>query len=73
DRPEDVGAAWDQAFAARRPILLEMVTDPNVPPLPPDVTLSQTTSYLAALLKGDPAALAVVRSTAKQWWATQFP
>ena len=37
DRPEDVGAAWDRALAADGPVLLEFVTDPQIPPLPPHV------------------------------------
>ena len=37
----DVGPAWDEALAADRPVVLEMVTDPNVPPLPPHVTVKQ--------------------------------
>ena len=35
ERPEDVGPAWDQALAADRPCVLEVVADANVPPLPP--------------------------------------
>jgi pyruvate dehydrogenase (quinone) len=69
DRPEDIAGAWDAALGADRPTLLEMVTDPNVPPLPPHVTATQTKSYLSALLKGDPDAIGVVVQTAKEWWA----
>ncbi len=35
--PEKLGAAWDEALAARRPVLLEVVTDPAVPTLPPEL------------------------------------
>jgi hypothetical protein len=35
---EDIVPDWDRALAADRPTLLEMVTDPNVPPLPPHIT-----------------------------------
>jgi pyruvate dehydrogenase (quinone) len=35
DAPDQVGPAWDEALAADRPVLLEAVTDPNVPTLPP--------------------------------------
>ena len=31
--PEKLGAAWDEALAADRPVILECYTDPNVPPL----------------------------------------
>jgi pyruvate dehydrogenase (quinone) len=33
--PEQLGAAWDEALAADRPYLIEVVTDPDVPLLPP--------------------------------------
>ncbi|GAB3536100.1 thiamine pyrophosphate-requiring protein [Arthrobacter tecti] len=33
--PDDVGAAWERALAADRPFVLDFVTDPDVPLLPP--------------------------------------
>ncbi|GAB3937241.1 thiamine pyrophosphate-binding protein [Micromonospora vulcania] len=36
DRPELVGAAWDEALAADRPCVLEAVVDAEVPLAPPD-------------------------------------
>jgi len=41
DKPADVAAAWDVALGADRSTLLEMVTDPNVPPAPPHVSAKQ--------------------------------
>jgi pyruvate dehydrogenase (quinone) len=41
DRPEDVEGAWREALAADRPVVLEAVTDPEVPPLPPHITLKE--------------------------------
>jgi pyruvate dehydrogenase (quinone) len=38
DDPDSVGAAWDEALGADRPVVLEAVTDPEVPPLPPHIT-----------------------------------
>jgi pyruvate dehydrogenase (quinone) len=73
DRPEDVGPAWERALAADRPCLLEMVTDPNVPPLPPDVSMQQAKAYLTALIKGDPEAIAIVKATVKETWESWFP
>lgn len=54
DAPDDVAPAWERAFAARRPVLLEARTDPNVPPIPPHLTLKQMNSYLKSLVRGDP-------------------
>jgi pyruvate dehydrogenase (quinone) len=67
-------SCWGSAaFASTRPTVVEMVTDPDVPPLPPHVSGQQARAYLAALLKGDSEALAVVRQTAKEWWDGLFP
>ena len=69
EKPEDVGVAWDAALAADRPTVLEMVTDPNVPPLPPHISMKQAKSYLEALVKGDPDAISVIKESARQMWA----
>lgn len=69
DDPEQVGAAWDWALAAQRPVLLEMMTDPNLPPVPPHVGTQQLRAYAAALLKGDPDARQLMVASARQWWA----
>ena len=68
DKPADVAAAWDEALRADRPMLLEMVTDPTVPPAPPHITAKQFRHYASALLHGDPQALQVVKSSAREWW-----
>jgi len=66
DRPEHVGAGWDQALAADRPVVFEAVTDPEVPPLPPHITLKQAKALSSALLAGDPNAGRIVRQSFKQ-------
>src|SRR5436305_14931217 len=35
DKPEQIVPAWERAFKADRPVVVEAVTDPEVPPLPP--------------------------------------
>jgi pyruvate dehydrogenase (quinone) len=55
DAPGQVGPAWDQALASDRPFVLEAVTDPEVPPLPPHITLDQARKLSSAILRGDPA------------------
>ncbi len=68
DRPEAIAGAWEQALSADRPMLLEMVTDPNVPPLPPHVGLKQARHYARALLHGDPDARQVVMASMREVW-----
>jgi pyruvate dehydrogenase (quinone) len=61
ERPEDVGPAWDRALAAGRPALLDVVTDPEVPPLPPHIRFEQAKEMAAALRRGDPARRDIIR------------
>ncbi|MGZ5026703.1 MAG: thiamine pyrophosphate-requiring protein, partial [Methylobacter sp.] len=53
DRPEQLTDAWDRALSADRPVVLEVYTDPNVPPLPPHITFDQARAYASAILLGD--------------------
>ncbi len=66
DEPEHVGPAWDEALAADRPTVIEALTDPEVPPLPPHITLDQAKALSSALLGGDPNAGRIVRQTFRQ-------
>jgi pyruvate dehydrogenase (quinone) len=66
ERPEAIGPAWDQALASDRPVVLEAITDPNVPPLPPHITLEQAKGYISALLKGDPDALGIIKQSFRE-------
>ncbi len=53
DEPEAVAGAWDEALAADRPCLLEFVTDPAVPPIPPHATWDQILATAESFIKGD--------------------
>jgi pyruvate dehydrogenase (quinone) len=66
DDPNQVSRAWDQALTAGRPVVLEAVTDPEVPPLPPHITIDQAKAMSSALLGGDPNAARIVRQTFRQ-------
>ena len=73
DRPQDIAPAWDRALAADRPTLLEMVTDPEVPPLPPHIEYKQAKAFLSALIKGDSESMRMVIASAKETWDSLFP
>src|SRR5881227_392392 len=64
DAAEQVADAWRDALGADRPVLLEAVTDPEVPPLPPHIELEQA-KHMAQALKGDPARGRIVREAVK--------
>ncbi|MGN6412721.1 thiamine pyrophosphate-requiring protein [Flexivirga sp.] len=65
ERPEDVPGAWDAAFASDRPVVLDIHTDPNVPPLPAHVSLKEAKGFMAAMRKGDPAETSVIKESVR--------
>jgi len=71
--PDQVGPAWDRALSADRPFVLDMVTDPNVPPLPPHITLKQARGFMGALLSGEPDAGSTLANTARQLVESLWP
>jgi pyruvate dehydrogenase (quinone) len=68
-KPEDIGPAWDEALALRRPVVVEAFTDPEVPPLPPHIELVQAKKLMESIIKGDPERWRVIKESAKQMWA----
>ncbi|MBM7488699.1 pyruvate dehydrogenase (quinone) [Bradyrhizobium sp. USDA 3686] len=66
DSPRLLGSAWEQALASEMPVVLEVKTDPEVPPLPPHITLQQAKNFSLALLKGDPNESGVIKGAARQ-------
>jgi pyruvate dehydrogenase (quinone) len=72
DDPEQLGQAWDRAFAADRPVLLEVKTDPEVPPLPPHITFSQAKAFMTTAMKGDPEEAGMIKGSIKQVLSSAF-
>ncbi|MFP3466600.1 thiamine pyrophosphate-requiring protein [Leifsonia sp. SIMBA_070] len=64
EKDDDIGAAWDAAFAHRGVTLIDAHTSKNVPPLPPHITAEYAKNTAAALLKGDPEAIGVIKDSA---------
>lgn len=67
DNPDDIQRAWQEAFSSDRPVVIEFITDPNVPPLPPHITKEQILSYMSALGKVDPDQWGIIKQSAKQF------
>jgi len=72
DNPDKVGAAWDEALAADRPVILEAYTDPNVPPLPPHITLKDAKNFVS-MIPSEPELGGVLRNTAKELLTSVLP
>ncbi|SEK14199.1 pyruvate dehydrogenase (quinone) [Paraburkholderia tropica] len=73
DDADQLGDAWEQALAAPRPVVIEVKTDPEVPPLPPHVTLDQARHFATALMQGDPGERGIIANTARQVMASVLP
>lgn len=69
DRPEDILDAWHEAFSTPGPVVIEFVTDPDVPPLPPHITLTQARHFMTSVVSGDPDAPGIVRQAMREFWA----
>jgi pyruvate dehydrogenase (quinone) len=64
DKPDQIGPAWDRALAADRPVVYEVVTDPEVPTLPPHITFAQAKNFMTSIFS-DPNAVSMLRGTVK--------
>lgn len=73
DKAADMAAGWDAALRAERPVVLEVLTDANVPFLPAHITPEQARSFTSALLHGDPDAAQTIVQSAKTVFAGLFP
>jgi pyruvate dehydrogenase (quinone) len=54
EKPEEIGDAFEIALASDRPVVVDAVVDPDVPPLPPHITLAQSKAFLLSVLRNDP-------------------
>jgi pyruvate dehydrogenase (quinone) len=66
ESPDAIDAAWEEAFQADRPFVIDAVTDPEVPPLPPHITIEQARHFISALRSGDPQSRALITESFKQ-------
>jgi pyruvate dehydrogenase (quinone) len=53
DHPDQIINGLNTAMAADKPVVLEVVCDPNVPILPPHTTNEQKKKFFTAMMKGD--------------------
>ncbi|MFL4952300.1 thiamine pyrophosphate-requiring protein [Streptomyces sp. MMS24-I31] len=61
EKPGDVQGAWESALGADKPCVLDFVTDPAVPPIPPHATLDQIEAAATSILKNDSDRTGMVR------------
>lgn len=53
EKPEYVEQAWRDALNADGPAVVEFLTDPDVPPIPPHATWEQLEATVESMVKGD--------------------
>ena len=61
DSPDDVRPAWEEALAHPGPVLYEAITDPDMPPMPPQLRFETVRNMTRAFVRGDPAARNIIR------------
>jgi pyruvate dehydrogenase (quinone) len=72
DDPEQLGAAWDQALAANKPCVLNVRTDPEVPPLPPHISFAEAKAFMTTAVQGDPDEGRMLKGSIKQVLSSVF-
>jgi pyruvate dehydrogenase (quinone) len=72
DHPDQIGPAWDEALRSDVPVVLEVKTDPEVPPLPPHITWKQMKNFMISTPL-DPEAGSIIKNTAKEVLASVMP
>lgn len=65
DRPEQVGAAWDEALAADRPVVIDAIVNADIPTVPPTLEPKQA-EQLDRALSRDPKAKQIREQMARQ-------
>ena len=66
EKPDEVAGAWERAFAADRPVVIDAIVDPDVPPLPPHIEFKQAKAMVMAVMHNDPDGKDIVRQAGKQ-------
>ena len=62
DNPKKAGTIIDQALNTKGPVIVELVVDPNMPPLPAKIKASQAEHFAEALARGTPGRTDIIKS-----------
>ncbi len=65
EKAEQLGEAWDRALVSDRPVIVEAVTDPDTPTLPPHITFQQAKNFTETILRGDSHEAGIVKQAFK--------
>ncbi len=65
EKPEEIADAWDRALSSDRPVVLEAITDPDTPTIPPHITLKEAKNFTETILRGDPNEAGIIKQAVK--------
>lgn len=65
NHPDRIADTWKTALNAERPVVIDAHTDPEVPPLPPHITVTQARHFLKSILHRTPERGHMIRQTLK--------
>jgi pyruvate dehydrogenase (quinone) len=71
--PDEIESALQKGIAAKKPVLLEFMTDPNVAPLPPHISMKQAKDFMVSMVKGEKGAWETIKQTMKDVKENYFP
>jgi pyruvate dehydrogenase (quinone) len=66
EKEDDIIPALQQAMNTRVPVVLDVLSDPSIPPLPPHITFKQAKNFYSSILKGDVNAWDMIKETYKE-------
>jgi pyruvate dehydrogenase (quinone) len=65
EKPEQLADAWDRALTSDRPVILEAISDPDTPTLPPHIAFEQAENFTETILRGDPNEPGIIKQAIK--------
>ena len=71
--PDEIVPGWERALTATRPVVVDAHTDPEVPPLPPHITVKQAKNFVQSMAKGDSRAWRMIKQSAKEVVESYLP
>ncbi len=66
EKPGEINPLLDEAMSVNKPVVVDVLSDPNIPPLPPHITFKQAKDFASSVIKGDVNAWDMIRQTYKE-------
>jgi pyruvate dehydrogenase (quinone) len=65
EKVDQLAGAWDRALSSDRPVVLEAISDPDTPTLPPHITIEMARNFTETILRGDPSEPGIIKQAFK--------